>query len=154
MSPEYGATVGFFPVDEQTLRYLEFTGRPPEHLDLVERYTKEQGLFRRDDGPDPDYATVLELDLDRVEPSLAGPRRPQDRIPLSKAREAWSSVRPADAGGRAAAGGPGAGAAGPEAAGGAGASRSRSAGAGPRWTTGPWLSQPSLAAPTPPTRRS
>jgi aconitate hydratase len=89
MSPEYGATVGFFPVDEQTLRYLEFTGRSAEHLDLVERYTKEQGLFRRDDAPDPEYSTVLELDLDQVEPSLAGPRRPQDRIPLSRAREAW-----------------------------------------------------------------
>jgi aconitate hydratase len=114
MSPEYGATVGFFPVDEQTLRYLEFTGRSAEHLDLVERYTKEQGLFRRDDAPDPQYASVLELDLDKVEPSLAGPKRPQDRILLSKAREAWSSVRPAGA--------PGGGAAGPGAAGGSGAS--------------------------------
>ena len=93
MSPEYGATVGFFPVDAQTLRYLEFTGRSSEHLDLVERYTKEQGLFRRDDALEPEYSTVLELDLDRVEPSLAGPKRPQDRIPLSKAREAWSAAK-------------------------------------------------------------
>ena len=93
MSPEYGATVGFFPVDARTLSYLEFTGRPAGHLELVERYTKEQGLFRRDDSPDPEYSTVLTLELDSVEPSLAGPKRPQDRIPLSKAKESWRSLR-------------------------------------------------------------
>ncbi|MBN1834361.1 MAG: aconitate hydratase AcnA [Spirochaetales bacterium] len=92
MSPEYGATVGFFPVDAQTLSYLQFTGRSAEQLDLVERYTKEQGLFRRDDAPEPAYAAVLELDLGQVEPSLAGPRRPQDRIPLSGARQAWAAL--------------------------------------------------------------
>jgi aconitate hydratase len=82
MSPEYGATMGFFPVDDETLRYLRGTGRDPELVDLVERYCKEQGLFRTDDTPDPIYTDVLELDLATVEPSLAGPRRPQDRVPL------------------------------------------------------------------------
>lgn len=82
MSPEYGATMGFFPVDDETLRYLRGTGRDPQLVDLVERYCKEQGLFRTDDTPDPIYTDVLELDLSTVEPSLAGPRRPQDRVPL------------------------------------------------------------------------
>jgi len=108
MSPEYGATVGFFPVDAQTLRYLEFTGRSAEQLDLVERYTKQQGLFRRDDAPEPEYATVLELDLDQVEPSLAGPRRPQDRIPLSNAKAAWAAAS-LELGRKAAAGSSGSG---------------------------------------------
>ena len=85
MSPEYGATAGFFPVDRQTLNYLRETGRPPALIDLVERYTGEQGLFRADDAADPEYTGTLELDLGDVEPSLAGPRRPQDRIPLAKA---------------------------------------------------------------------
>jgi len=82
MSPEYGATVGFFPVDDETLRYLRGTGRDPQLVDLVERYCKEQGLFRTDDTPDPVYSDVVELDLSTVEPSVAGPRRPQDRVPL------------------------------------------------------------------------
>ena len=92
MSPEYGATAGFFPVDEETLKYLSFTGRKAEQLDLVERYTKEQGLFRSDDTPQPEYSDVLDLDLATVEPSLAGPKRPQDRIALSGARRAWLEV--------------------------------------------------------------
>jgi aconitate hydratase len=92
MSPEYGATAGLFPVDAEALRYLAFTGRKAEQLDLVERYTKEQGLFRSDQSPEPEYSDVLELDLATVEPSLSGPKRPQDRIPLSGARTAWLEV--------------------------------------------------------------
>lgn len=89
MCPEYGATVGYFPVDNETLRYMRDTGRPAELVDLVERYTKEQGLFRTDDMPDPDYTDVVELDLSTVEPSLAGPKRPQDRIALSDMKPAF-----------------------------------------------------------------
>ncbi|HSJ54110.1 MAG TPA: aconitate hydratase AcnA, partial [Anaerolineae bacterium] len=83
MAPEYGATIGFFPVDDETLRYLRLTGRPEEVVELVERYCKEQGLFRTDESPDPVYTRALELDLGTVEPSMAGPKRPQDRVPLS-----------------------------------------------------------------------
>src|SRR5256712_5694582 len=82
MAPEYGATVGIFPVDQETLRYLEFTGRPKEQVQLVEAYMKEQGLFRTDATPDPAFSDTLSLDLSTVEPSLAGPRRPQDRVSL------------------------------------------------------------------------
>ena len=82
MAPEYGATAAFFPVDDETLRYLRLTGRDENQVDLVERYTKEQGLFRTDDMPDPEYNELLEVDLATIEPSLAGPRRPQDRIAL------------------------------------------------------------------------
>ncbi|MCS7220479.1 MAG: aconitate hydratase AcnA [Anaerolineae bacterium] len=89
MAPEYGATVGFFPVDEETLRYLAGTGREEELIDLVERYTKEQGLFRTDDTPDPEFSDTLELDMGTVEPSLAGPRRPQDRVPLREMKRAF-----------------------------------------------------------------
>jgi aconitate hydratase len=85
MSPEYGATMGFFPVDAETLRYLRLSGRSEEHVALVEAYTKAQGLFRTDETPDPVFTDTIELDLSTVEPSLAGPRRPQDRVPLSKA---------------------------------------------------------------------
>jgi aconitate hydratase len=92
MAPEYGATMGFFPVDEETLRYLRNTDRDPRLVDLVERYTKEQGLFRTDDSPEPIYTDTLSLDLGSVEPSLAGPKRPQDRVPL---REAHRSFRQA-----------------------------------------------------------
>lgn len=83
MAPEYGATMGFFPVDQETLRYLRLTGRPEEVVERVERYCKEQGLFRIDETPDPEYTDTLELDLSTVETSLAGPKRPQDRVPLS-----------------------------------------------------------------------
>jgi aconitate hydratase len=89
MSPEYGATMGFFPVDEETLNYLRNTGRPAELVDLVERYTKVQGLFRTDDTPAPLYSDTLTLNLATVEPSLAGPKRPQDRIPLREMKGAF-----------------------------------------------------------------
>jgi aconitate hydratase len=88
MSPEYGATCGFFPVDEETLRYLELTGRSAAQLALVEAYCKENGLWH-EPGEEPEYSEVVELDLGDVEPSLAGPRRPQDRVPLRKAKEAF-----------------------------------------------------------------
>jgi aconitate hydratase len=87
MSPEYGATMGFFPVDAETLRYLRLTGRSDEQVALVERYCREQGLFRTDDMVDPLFSDTVELDLSRVEPSLAGPKRPQDRVPLRRAKE-------------------------------------------------------------------
>ena len=82
MAPEYGATMGFFPVDNETLVYLRRTGRTSDEIELVERYCKEQGLFRIDGSPDLNYTKVLTLDLSSVEPSLAGPKRPQDRVPL------------------------------------------------------------------------
>ncbi|HLI80719.1 MAG TPA: aconitate hydratase AcnA [Candidatus Binataceae bacterium] len=87
MSPEYGATIGFFPVDQQTLDYLRITGRPDDRLALIEAYCKEQGLFRTESSPEPIFTDVLQLDLGSVEPSLAGPRRPQDRVPLANAKE-------------------------------------------------------------------
>ncbi len=83
MAPEYGATIGFFPVDAEALRYLEGTGRSPELVARVERISKEMHLFRTDDTPDPEYTSALELDLGTIVPSLAGPRRPQDRVELS-----------------------------------------------------------------------
>lgn len=83
MAPEYGATMGFFPVDDETLRYLRQTARSEEHVRLVEWYCKTQGLFRTDLGPEPEFSDTMELDLTTVEPSLAGPKRPQDRVPLS-----------------------------------------------------------------------
>src|SRR5206468_2683569 len=84
MAPEYGATVGIFPVDQETLRYLEFTGRPAEQIALVEAYMKEQGLFHAANAPESGYSDTLALDLGSVEPSMAGPRRPQDRVPLQE----------------------------------------------------------------------
>jgi aconitate hydratase len=89
MSPEYGATCGYFPIDAETLRYLRMTSRPDSLIDLVERYARAQGLFREDTSPDPVYTDVLELDLDSVEASLAGPRRPQDRVPLGAVRDSF-----------------------------------------------------------------
>jgi aconitate hydratase len=89
MAPEYGATMGFFPVDKQTLKYLELTNRAPKHIRLVEAYLKEQGLFRTEHSPEPEFADTLALNLSTVEPSLAGPKRPQDRIPLKAAKTAW-----------------------------------------------------------------
>jgi aconitate hydratase len=89
MAPEYGATVGFFPVDERTLAYLRLTGRTDAEVELVERYTKEQGLFHTDDTPAPSYTKVLSLDLGSVEPCLAGPKRPQDRVPLASVKESF-----------------------------------------------------------------
>ncbi|HEU5262782.1 MAG TPA: aconitate hydratase AcnA [Gemmatimonadales bacterium] len=95
MAPEYGATVGIFPVDQETLRYLEFTGRPKEQLQLVEAYMKEQGLFHSAGAPEPLYSDTLALDLGTVEPSLAGPRRPQDRVPLRDVARSFHLVLPA-----------------------------------------------------------
>src|SRR5260221_39140 len=82
MSPEFGATATLFPVDDETLRYLRGTGRSPDLVDLVERYTKAQDLFRTDAAPEPQFDDLLELDLGTIEPSLAGPRRPQDRVAM------------------------------------------------------------------------
>jgi aconitate hydratase len=87
MSPEYGATCGIFPIDRETLRYLEFSGRPPELVALVEAYAKEQGLFHDQDSEEAVYSDTLELDLSTVEPSLAGPKRPQDRVALRDAKD-------------------------------------------------------------------
>ncbi len=86
MSPEYGATIGFFPVDAQTLEYLRLTGRSDHQVKLVEAYCKEQGLFHTANSPEPVFSDTLELDLSKVEPSLAGPRRPQDRVALANAQ--------------------------------------------------------------------
>jgi len=91
MAPEYGATCGFFPIDDETLAFLEFTNRPPEVIRLVEAYAKEQGLFRTKDTPDPLFTDTLELDLGSVVPSIAGPKRPQDRIALTNAKKSWRS---------------------------------------------------------------
>ena len=90
MAPEYGATCGFFPVDEETLRYLRFTGREEARIALVEAYARAQGMWRDEDTPDPVFTDSLELDLGTVEPSLAGPKRPQDKILLSKAAQAFT----------------------------------------------------------------
>ena len=89
MAPEYGATCGIFPVDQKTLDYLKFTGRADAHLKLVEAYMKEQGLFHTKDSIEAEYTDTLELDLGTVEPSVAGPRRPQDRIALSKVKPSF-----------------------------------------------------------------
>ena len=89
MAPEYGATIGFFPVDEETLRYLVGTGRSEELVDLVERYNKEQGLFHTADAPEPEFSDTLELDMSTVTPSLAGPEAPQDRIDLGDMQRVW-----------------------------------------------------------------
>src|SRR5690349_16052742 len=92
MCPEYGVTSALFPVDRQTLRYLEVTGRDRDQIDLVERYTKEQGLFRVDGSPTPKFTELLELDLGKVESSVAGPKRPQDRVPLGNIWESFTTV--------------------------------------------------------------
>jgi len=94
MSPEYGATCAIFPPDQVTLEYLRFTGRPAERIALVEAYMKEQGLFHTAASPEPVFTDTLTLDLNSVEPSIAGPRRPQDRIPLSKAKKAFKAALP------------------------------------------------------------
>jgi len=94
MCPEYGATAALFPVDDETLRYLSLTGRDPALIDLVERYTKEQGLFRTDEGEEPQFTDLLELDLGTVEPSMAGPRRPQDRVTLAEVANSIRSAFP------------------------------------------------------------
>ena len=90
MSPEFGSTCAIFPVDRETLRYLEFTGRPTETIELVDAYAREQGMFHEPDSEQPSFSESLELDLSSVEPSIAGPKRPQDRIPLSDAKAAFA----------------------------------------------------------------
>jgi len=92
MAPEYGATMGFFPVDTETLAYLQFTARPHEQVALVEAYCKEQMLFRTDATPEPAFSDKLELDLGRVEPTVAGPKRPQDRVALRQAKTSFTKV--------------------------------------------------------------
>jgi aconitate hydratase len=89
MAPEYGATMGFFPVDAETLAYLRFTSRSEDQVRLVEAYTKEQGLFRTDQTPDPIFSDRLELDLAKVVPTMAGPKRPQDSVPLTQAKTSF-----------------------------------------------------------------
>ncbi|HUN62607.1 MAG TPA: aconitate hydratase AcnA [Candidatus Sulfotelmatobacter sp.] len=92
MAPEYGATMGFFPVDNETLSYLRFTARSHEQIALVEAYCKEQSLFRTDTTPDPQFSDQLELDLGTVEPTVAGPKRPQDRVALKNAKSSFTKV--------------------------------------------------------------
>ena len=94
MAPEYGATCGIFPVDAETLRYLRFSGRSEEQVALVEAYCKEQGMFHAPETPDAAYSDMLELDLASVEPSLAGPKRPQDRVPLTGAAKSFADALP------------------------------------------------------------
>jgi aconitate hydratase len=92
MAPEYGATAGFFPVDAETIKYLLETGRKKEDMELVEKYSREQGLFHTDESPEALFSEVLELDMSTVEPSIAGPKRPQDRIPLDKMKESFQKA--------------------------------------------------------------
>ena len=92
MAPEYGATMGFFPIDGRTLDYLRLTGRSDEQIELVRRYTQEQGLFCTDDAPVPSFTKTLKLDMSTVEPSLSGPKRPQDRIALSQMKSAFDQA--------------------------------------------------------------
>ena len=101
MAPEYGATIGFFPVDSETLNYLRSTGRSDEQVNLVEAYYKAQGMFRTANTVDPEFTDVIELDLGSVVPSLAGPKRPQDRIELTQMKESFNSIirTPVDKGG-------------------------------------------------------
>ena len=87
MAPEYGATCGFFPIDAETIKYLTFTGRDPERVALVEAYAKAQGMWAEPGSPEPVFTDVLELDLSTVEPALAGPKRPQDKVLLSGSGE-------------------------------------------------------------------
>src|ERR1700677_5064851 len=94
MSPEYGATCGIFPVDKESLKYLKLTGRSAEQIALVEAYCREQGLFHDDKTPEAEYSELLSLDLGTVEPSLAGPKRPQDRVILSQAGESFNRALP------------------------------------------------------------
>ena len=94
MAPEYGATCGIFPVDAETLRYMRVSGRGEDHVNLVEAYMKHQGMFHTPDSPEAEYSSTLALDLSEVEPSVAGPKRPQDRSVLSKARDSFFSTFP------------------------------------------------------------
>ena len=89
MSPEFGSTCAIFPIDAETMRYLEFTGRPQEQIELVEAYAKEQGLWHDEDSEEPTYSDKIELDLAEVVPSIAGPKRPQDRVSLTESKAAF-----------------------------------------------------------------
>ncbi|MBU3674939.1 MAG: aconitate hydratase, partial [Solirubrobacteraceae bacterium] len=89
MSPEFGSTCAIFPIDEETIRYMAFTGRPADQVELVEAYAREQGLWLDEDSDEPTFTETVEIELDRVVPSIAGPRRPQDRVPLEQAKEAF-----------------------------------------------------------------
>ena len=101
MCPEYGATIAVFPIDEETLNYLRFTGRAEDTVELVRAYAAEQGLFRTASSPEADYSDTLQLDLATIEPSLAGPRRPQDRVPLRQAKEKFAQALPTLSGAKA-----------------------------------------------------
>ncbi len=92
MAPEYGATMGYFPVDVETIRYMKMTGRPPEVIERTEAYMRAQGLFHEPGMPEPDYTDMLQLDLASVVPSLAGPKRPQDRVPMSELKSTFSKA--------------------------------------------------------------
>ena len=92
MAPEYGATMGFFPVDQETLRYLELSGRAPEQVELVEAYTKAAGLFHTADSPEPEFSDVVSVDMSLIKPSIAGPKRPQDRIELTDLKSQWPGL--------------------------------------------------------------
>ncbi|MXZ42815.1 MAG: aconitate hydratase AcnA, partial [Caldilineaceae bacterium SB0666_bin_21] len=92
MAPEYGATMGFFPVDQETLRYLELSGRAPEQVELVEAYTKAAGMFHTTDSPEPEFSDVVSVDMSLIKPSIAGPKRPQDRIELTDLKSQWPSL--------------------------------------------------------------
>jgi aconitate hydratase len=100
MAPEYGATCGFFPIDNDTIAYLKATGRDPQRVALVEAYAKAQGMWRSDQSPDPYFTDTLELDLSSVVPSLAGPKRPQDRVPLDRAAPEFKKALAEIKGGR------------------------------------------------------
>lgn len=92
MAPEYGATIGYFPVDRETLRYLELSGRAPEQVELVEAYTKAAGLFHTADSPEPEFSDVVSVDMSLIKPSIAGPKRPQDRIELTDLKSQWPGL--------------------------------------------------------------
>ena len=92
MAPEYGATMGFFPIDEETIKYLKLTGRSSFNIDLVEKYSKAQGLYRSDNSPLPRFSDTLSLDMNEIIPSIAGPKRPQDRVPLNQVKEDFAQV--------------------------------------------------------------
>ena len=95
MAPEYGATMGFFPVDDKTLRYLKLTGRSDNTLQMIETYCKTQGIFRSESSPDPVYSDIVRLNLESIEPCLAGPKRPQDRVPLKDMKTVFTGYSPA-----------------------------------------------------------
>jgi aconitate hydratase len=92
MAPEQGATVSYFPVDNETLAYMRLTGRSAKQIELTERYAKLQGLFRSDQTADPEFSQVLVVELESIEPAIAGPKRPQDRIPLSQVGPTYRQV--------------------------------------------------------------